>query len=43
MRSYQPYWAARADALARAGDTVEAERAYERAIGLTIDRPYARS
>ena len=35
--AYQPYWAARADLLARAGDTGAAEPAYERAIGLESD------
>ncbi len=34
---YQPYWAARAGLLARAGDVDAAERAYERAIGLESD------
>jgi RNA polymerase sigma-70 factor (ECF subfamily) len=35
--AYQPYWAARADLLARAGDTGAADTAYERAIGLESD------
>jgi RNA polymerase sigma-70 factor, ECF subfamily len=34
---YQPYWAARAVLLARIGDTGEAIRAYDRAIGLERD------
>jgi RNA polymerase sigma-70 factor (ECF subfamily) len=34
---YQPYWAARADLLAQAGDTVDARAAYDRAIGLEPD------
>jgi RNA polymerase sigma-70 factor (ECF subfamily) len=34
---YQPYWAARAGLLARAGAVVEADRAYELAIGLEAD------
>ena len=38
---YQPYWAARADLLARAGATREALDAYELAIGLERD-PAAR-
>jgi RNA polymerase sigma-70 factor (ECF subfamily) len=37
MRAYQPYWAARADLLARAGSASEARLAYQRAIGLTVD------
>lgn len=37
MRDYQPYWAARADLLARAGAVDEADRAYEQAIGLETD------
>lgn len=37
MRDYQPYWAARADLLRRAGDGRAAKDAYARAIGLTID------
>ncbi len=35
VASHQPYWAARADLLARAGRSDEAEAAYDRAIGLT--------
>jgi RNA polymerase sigma-70 factor (ECF subfamily) len=37
MVHYQPYWAARADMLARCGETEAARVAFERAIGLTID------
>jgi RNA polymerase sigma-70 factor, ECF subfamily len=37
LAEYQPYWAARAGLLARIGDSVEADRAYERAIGLESD------
>lgn len=37
LGQYQPYWAARADLLSRAGDVDEARTAYARAIGLTID------
>jgi RNA polymerase sigma-70 factor, ECF subfamily len=37
MLHYQPYWAARADMLARCGDTEGALSAFERAVGLTID------
>ena len=38
---YQPYWAARAELLVRAGDPVEASHAYDMAIGLESD-PAAR-
>jgi RNA polymerase sigma-70 factor (ECF subfamily) len=34
LGEYQPYWAARAELLARAGDFPEAKRSYELAIGL---------
>jgi predicted RNA polymerase sigma factor len=34
---YQPYWATRADLLARAGETLSAREAYDRAIGLESD------
>jgi RNA polymerase sigma-70 factor, ECF subfamily len=34
---YQPYWAARAELLARTGDADAAEAAYQRAIGLESD------
>jgi RNA polymerase sigma-70 factor (ECF subfamily) len=37
LRDYQPYWAARAELLARTGAAGEAVRAYERAIGLATD------
>ena len=37
LSDYQPYWAARADLLARAGDVAAADLAYERAIGLEPD------
>jgi len=37
LAEYQPYWAARAGLLARAGEPTAAEQAYERAIGLESD------
>jgi hypothetical protein len=37
LADYQPYWAARAVLLARIGETPDAIRAYERAIGLERD------
>jgi RNA polymerase sigma-70 factor (ECF subfamily) len=37
LADYQPYWAARAGLLARAGDADAADRAYEHAIGLESD------
>jgi RNA polymerase sigma-70 factor (ECF subfamily) len=37
LAQYQPYFAARAGLLARAGKHQEADRAYERAIGLESD------
>lgn len=37
LGEYQPYWAARAELCARAGDTATAAEAYERAIGLESD------
>lgn len=37
LAEYQPYWAARADLLARTGATIEARDAYEIAIGLERD------
>jgi RNA polymerase sigma-70 factor (ECF subfamily) len=37
LAEYQPYWAARAGLLARAGDADAADRAYEQAIGLESD------
>ena len=41
LAEYQPYWAARAGLLARAGNVAAADRAYELAIGLEAD-PAAR-
>jgi RNA polymerase sigma-70 factor (ECF subfamily) len=37
LADYQPYWAARAELLARAGECEQAHRAYELAIGLASD------
>jgi RNA polymerase sigma-70 factor (ECF subfamily) len=37
LAEYQPYWAARAGLLARAGEVEAADQAYERAIGLESD------
>jgi RNA polymerase sigma-70 factor, ECF subfamily len=37
LADYQPYWAARAGLLARAGDSSGANLAYQRAIGLEAD------
>jgi RNA polymerase sigma-70 factor (ECF subfamily) len=37
LATYQPYWAARADLLARVGRTADASEAYGRAIGLETD------
>src|SRR5205823_1409640 len=37
LADYEPYWAARADLLARSGAAAAADRAYERAIGLEPD------
>lgn len=37
LADYQPYWAARAELLARAGDATAAREAYERAMGLESD------
>lgn len=37
LAAYQPYWAARAELLARAGAAEAAAEAYERAIGLEAD------
>lgn len=37
LADYQPYWAARAELLARTGDLAEARRAYDLAIGLERD------
>jgi RNA polymerase sigma-70 factor (ECF subfamily) len=37
IAEYQPYWAARAALLVRAGDRAAARVAYDRAIGLEAD------
>jgi predicted RNA polymerase sigma factor len=37
VQTYQPFWAARAELLARAGDRTGAIAAYDRAIGLATD------
>src|SRR6267154_367895 len=37
LAEYQPYWAARAELLAKAGERGEAREAYEIAIGLERD------
>jgi RNA polymerase sigma-70 factor (ECF subfamily) len=37
LADYQPYWAARAELLARTGQTDAANLAYQRAIGLESD------
>jgi RNA polymerase sigma-70 factor, ECF subfamily len=37
LANYQPYWAARADLLARSGASESAQQAYDRAIGLESD------
>jgi RNA polymerase sigma-70 factor (ECF subfamily) len=37
LKEYQPYWAARAELLTRAGDVAGADDAYRRAIGLEAD------
>ncbi len=37
LDTYQPYWAARAELLARTGDASAAHTAYDRAIGLETD------
>jgi predicted RNA polymerase sigma factor len=42
LAEYQPYWATRADLLARSGDNEEARRAYEIAIGLERDQAVRR-
>lgn len=42
LREYQPWWAARAELLARAGSFGEARRAYEIAIGLERDEAVRR-
>jgi len=42
LREYQPYWAARADLLARSGQYAAARDAYAIAIGLEADPPVRR-
>jgi len=42
LAEYQPYWAARAELLAKAGEREEAREAYEIAIGLERDAPVRR-
>jgi RNA polymerase sigma-70 factor (ECF subfamily) len=37
IRAYQPYWAARAELLARTGARDDAQKAYEIAIGMESD------
>ena len=37
LAEYQPYWAARAELLARSGDAAAADAAYQRALGLETD------
>jgi len=37
LAGYQPYWAARAELLARSGNRVGADQAFRRAIGLETD------
>jgi RNA polymerase sigma-70 factor (ECF subfamily) len=37
LLAYQPYWAARAELLGKTGACGEARRAYEIALGLTVD------
>ena len=37
LAEYQPYWAARADLLARTGERAAAQEAYDQAIGLETD------
>jgi len=37
LAQYQPYWAARAELLARTGERAEAQAAYDQAIGLEAD------
>src|SRR5690606_40657065 len=41
-REYQPYWAARAELLARAGANADARQAYDVAIGLEKDEAVRR-
>jgi RNA polymerase sigma-70 factor (ECF subfamily) len=42
LAEYQPYWAARAELLAKAGDCEQARQAYQIAIGLERDRAVRR-
>jgi predicted RNA polymerase sigma factor len=42
LEDYQPYWAARAELLAKTGEKEEARRAYEMAIGLERDEAVRR-
>ena len=42
LAEYQPYWAARAELLAKTGDADEARQAYEIAIGLERDQAVRR-
>jgi RNA polymerase sigma-70 factor (ECF subfamily) len=42
LAEYQPYWAARAELLARSGEVDEAQKAYEMAIGLERDEAVRR-
>jgi RNA polymerase sigma-70 factor (ECF subfamily) len=42
LTQYQPFWAARADLLARVGKDAEARRSYELAVGLEGDDPVRR-
>jgi RNA polymerase sigma-70 factor (ECF subfamily) len=42
LAEYQPYWAARAGLLARAGQLATAQEAYARAIGLETDEAVRR-
>jgi RNA polymerase sigma-70 factor (ECF subfamily) len=42
LATYQPYWAARAELLARVGNLAEARAAYDQAMGLEVD-PTVRS
>jgi RNA polymerase sigma-70 factor (ECF subfamily) len=37
LENYQPFWVARADLLARAGNPAAARAAFQRALGLTLD------
>jgi RNA polymerase sigma-70 factor (ECF subfamily) len=42
IAEYQPYWAARANLLARGGADAAADAAYQRAIGLEPDQAVRR-